>query len=108
MRFEIRRIYSNAKTIGILLMRSGFARPLMGRDYFRELPRGRAMPVFTRLDEATLAILPYEVLDVHPDARLGEIEISPDLVLPDIERELIPGQAEILALMEWLRDGAPA
>jgi len=89
-------------------MRQGRVSVVLARDYFMELPRGRVMPVFSSLADATLDILPHEVMDIHPDARFGDVEISPDIPLPEIIKELIPGQAETMALMAWLRAGAPA
>ncbi|MDP2432901.1 MAG: hypothetical protein Q8O33_12825 [Pseudomonadota bacterium] len=108
MRFEIRRVYSADLTIGLLRMRNGRVSVLMGRDYFLELPHGGRPPEFADLMAATVDILATEIRRAHPDARLGAIETTPDLPIPDITQPLWPDQPEYLALSGWLRAGAMA
>lgn len=108
MRFEIRRVYSGDDVIGLLRMRGRRVSVLMGRDYFLELPHGgRPMPTFARLADATLELLPAEVMTAHRNVHFGEIENTPDLPLPEIANPALPDQDEILALSAWLRSGAP-
>lgn len=108
MRFEIRRVYSADLTIGLLRMRNGRVSVLMGRDYFLELPRGRRTPEFADLASATVDILALEIRQAHPGVRLGAIETTPDLPIPDVAEPLWQGQPEYLALAGWLRAGTPA
>jgi len=109
MQYEIRRIYSADQTIGLLRLKDGAVSVVMGRDYYRCLRHGALdIPRVGSLADATTANLSPEVMAAHPDARLGEIEATPDLTLPVIEREIIPGQAQTQSLLDWLRAGALA
>lgn len=109
MQFVIRRILDGGETIGLFRMVGGRVSLLLKRGYFVKTPRGgEPLREMSHLEAVSADDLHPEVRSMHNDLSVGQIETSPDIEIIPLDREVIAGQTETVALLNWIESGAPA
>lgn len=98
MRYELRRIFDSDRTIGAFVQFRGHVSALTLRDYWYETPRINPWPPLDTLGEATVASVADEVVRIHRDIRVGEIESTPEM--PEAAPDWLPAWR---AIRDWLR-----
>lgn len=110
MRYKIRKILGDGKTIGAFALIDGRVSVLLLRDYFMELPRFREWKSPDSLETASVDDLEPEVRDAHRSVSVSNKEETDDLtLLPSPLKNCSEETGKIISvhisIKQWLRNG---